>query len=147
MAEQRLSEPVDLEPLRERQRLQEGDVLAAEGACHPCVQAVAVGVTGDEPVRVPPDPHRPFAQPTETLQRLHGLWPVDAVAPEHDDVHVLALYLGQHRLERRQVSVDVVERGDLHRPRSVNSVTASSRVASSSAPSYGVRRWSRSSSQ
>src|SRR5205085_6811095 len=137
------------EPPRQRERSEEGGVLAAEGLCDPRVQAVAVAGAGagDEAVRVPTDPQGSFAQPAESLERLDRLRPVDAVAAEHDEVDVLALDLGEHRLERRQVRVDVVEGGDLHRSRSVNSATASSRVAFSSAPSYGVRRGARSSNQ
>jgi hypothetical protein len=54
----------------------------------------------------------------EREQALHHLLahrPGIDVAPDHDLINPGSVNLGQHRLERRQISVDVIQRRDAHR--------------------------------
>src|SRR5207237_495263 len=50
----------------------------------------------------------------QALEALRRERAPDDVAAGDDGVHLLALDLREHGLERRQVAVDVVERGDAH---------------------------------
>ena len=50
----------------------------------------------------------------DELRGLGGLRAEEEIAAEDDRVYVLLLDLGENRLERDPVAVDVVERGDAH---------------------------------
>jgi len=126
--------PVELEG--RRKVVEEPDVVVVKSLADPDehvvgalagpdLELLAVGVT--------PQPVGAGAERAQPRERLGRERPVDMVATE-DDCGAVG-HLRENRLERRQVRVNVVEGSDLHRPRSVNSATASSRVALSSAPS------------
>src|SRR5215470_15066174 len=98
-------------------------------------------VAGDEPVGVSSEPDRALPEAAQPLERLTRLWAVDAVAAEHDRVHLLALDLRQDGLQGRQVGVDVVESRDSHPPKTA---IASARVADTrmfSAAISSARGW------
>ena len=56
------------------------------------------------------------AEPAKPRERLGRLVAARADVAADEDRRVLR-YLGEHRLERGEVAVDVVERGDRHEPR------------------------------
>ena len=75
----------------------------------------ARAVRGDLPVAVPAQEERPLAERRAAGRATaRGIGPMRDVAADDDRVHLERLDLRQHRLERRQVSVDVVERRDPH---------------------------------
>ena len=64
-------------------------------------------------VRVATDETGTLTQPAQALQRLRGPGPRDEVAADENHVGV---DLRQHRVERRQVAVDVVQHRDANHP-------------------------------
>ncbi len=119
MAEEHLAEPVDHLALRRRPggdalQLGHGEPLPAPGG--------DVGAGG--PLASPGTavsrsafPRRNLAGVPERLeqpQRLARERAGDDVPTNDDDVGLGEPWVGEHRLQRRQVAVDVVERGDPH---------------------------------
>src|SRR5205823_11474719 len=68
MAEEHVAEPVDLEPLRQREGAEPGGILVAERRGHKSVQVVAALVAGEKPVGVAADPRS--EEHTSELQSL-----------------------------------------------------------------------------
>ena len=58
--------------------------------------------------------HDAGASLVQQIEHLRRPRPADAVAGDDDLVHAFALYVREHRLERREVPVDVADRGDAH---------------------------------
>ena len=104
-----------VERKREWQRTQEVDLLRGEPAQHPIVGdarrlSVTVEALDQIAVGIPDDVARVGSAARE-LERLGRERSRDDVAAEHDRVGV---DLVEHGFERRQVAVDVVQRGDAH---------------------------------
>jgi len=104
VAEEHRPESVDLDRRGLGKAGQELQPLGAEPARLPFALAGgdAVGVPADEP-----DALAQTAQPVDGLGRHR---PTREVAAHEEEVGIAGL--GEHGLERRQVGVDVVERGD-----------------------------------
>jgi hypothetical protein len=105
VAEEHAPEPVDVERHRERPGEHGRVTLVAQSFAAPGLE-IAVGV--------PEHDERAVAEPEHALERLRRPWTGDHIAAEHDPVDLLALDLGQHGVERREVAVHVVERRDAH---------------------------------
>jgi hypothetical protein len=79
------------------------------------VQARAfVRARGDLPVGVAPHEASPLVEVLEPLDRLPREGPPSHVAAEHDEVGSRRVHLVQHRVERGQIAVNIVEGGDAH---------------------------------
>ena len=113
MAEEHAPEAFDLELERRRQRVEERDLLRAQLCAHPvehlrgseaalALRQLAVGVAAQ--------PVHPVAELAQALERPRRVRPGGDV-PAHDDLRVVR-HLGEHRLERGQVAVHVVESRD-----------------------------------
>ena len=50
----------------------------------------------------------------EKIEDLGRPWPAEAVTRDDDRINLLTLDVPEHGLERREVSVDVADRGDVH---------------------------------
>ena len=111
VAEDDAAEPVELEldqspatPRRSRARRQ-----SAGRGTTPSSRRTAVRTSRSQ---FPRDEHGVPA--AERVQALRLKRPPEHVPADHDPLDALALDLRENRLERRQVSVDVVERRDAH---------------------------------
>lgn len=128
MAEQGSAEAVDVEhdALAEggdEVTLGPGDALRGPRAASPGrilllrVEGDAAVVRGDDlAVGVPAHEVRASAELHQALEGRARERPARDVAAHHDPVRLLALELGEHRVESRDVAVDVVERCDAHGP-------------------------------
>ena len=116
VAEEDVAQALDLELDALRQAVEEVDLLGGQGGEEPLALAgrrtslarrqhldqLALGIAAQ--------PAHPVALGAKPLDRLARKGASDHVPTGHD--HVQLGSLGEHRLERRQVPVDVVERRD-----------------------------------
>ena len=65
-------------------------------------------------LRVSANPDRPLAETAQKCQALGWERPGADVAADEHHVRRLVSHVGEHRLESREVPVDVVERRDAH---------------------------------
>ena len=106
VAEEDAAEPVDVERARTRERPSPStSAWAARRAARAARLELTVGVAEHEDARSPS---------SRAASSARAARAGDHVAAEDDPVRPRAAHLGEHRLERRQVAVDVVERGDPH---------------------------------
>ena len=68
-------------------------------------------------VTVPAHEHDRVAQPTKPLDRLGRQRAGHDVTSDDDPIDALVLDSSEHRLQRRKIAVDVIERCDSHRRR------------------------------
>ena len=113
MAEEDLAEAVDLHRQRMREIAEEGEFVVVQLLVHPAgpsrPELHSLPGSGDLAVAVAPDEGRPAV--AQQAQRILRHRPEGDVAADEDGVRV---DLGEHRFERRQVPVHVVEGGDPH---------------------------------
>jgi hypothetical protein len=115
VAEQRRAEPVDVQREGRRRAV---EVVAQGGGQLGTApdRALLVQRRGDQlAVAVPAYPQHPLAQAEQPLQGLHRHRAERDVAGDDDPVDAGPVDLGQHRLQRRQVSVHVREHRGSHR--------------------------------
>ena len=84
---------------------QEGPLVLRELLGRPAVQVA---------LRVSANPDRPLAETAQKCQALAWERPGADVAADEHHVRRLVSHVGEHRLESREVPVDVVERRDAH---------------------------------
>ena len=125
MTEEHRSEAVDLGAHDRLEAREQVAVLAAEALRDPGVEAPdrvlavlradAAVVGADElAIGVAHHPADAFAEPREAVERLARQRAGRDVAADDDELRRGRLDLGEHRLERVGVAVDVVQRGDAH---------------------------------
>jgi hypothetical protein len=68
----------------------------------------------DKPIGVAPEEPNTLAKRLERIDHLGRKRTGDYVAAYDNRIHVLQASIGEYRLERGQVPVDVIERGDPH---------------------------------
>ena len=113
MADERAPEEVDLELERQRPATSVRQASFTETIGAPeCELPMLIVALEHLPIGVPPDD--PSVEPGEEIEHLDRPRPGDAVADDYDGVDVLAFDVREDGFERREVAVDVSERGNAH---------------------------------
>jgi hypothetical protein len=112
VAEERRPEALDLERQRRRPRVDPGAIVVRQLRLQPFVPRPPTLLVGPEvAVRVAVDERGARAEGPQLGERLGRHRSREGVAADHD--RRLARHFFEHRFERREVAVDVVERRDL----------------------------------